>query len=72
MILDNDDDSLADAWAVAQTVLDLPKFNPEAPQLHLVVQPTQELNDALRQPPRQISCSTSLVAFPSYSPFRLM
>ena len=57
MVLDDDDNSLADAWHIAQPVLDLPQLDTEAAQLHLVVQPPQELNYALWQPSRQVACA---------------
>jgi len=52
LVLDHFYNSLADARAVAQPVLNLPQLDAKAPELDLVVQTPQELNHPLRQPAR--------------------
>lgn len=58
VILDKHRHSLPQRRAVAQGILNLAQLDPEAPQLHLVIQPPQKFQHSIWQPSRQVTCGT--------------
>src|SRR5215468_5350714 len=49
------DHGLTDSWMPAQHGFNLPKLNPEAADLHLVVDPADKLDVSIGQIPRQVA-----------------
>src|SRR5436305_7015626 len=55
LLLPGHNNRLAYAWMLRQCRLDLPKLDPIAPDLHLVINPSHKLQIAVRPPPPQIA-----------------
>src|ERR1019366_9739226 len=53
--LDRDHGAVGDAWKLPDRHLDLAELDPEAADLHLVVDPAAEVQPAVGQAPRQIA-----------------
>ncbi len=61
MILDHNDNRLADAWAVTEPVLNLAQLNSEATKLDLIIQTTQKLDHSLWKPSGKVSCRKVII-----------
>ena len=61
-VLARDDHDLADCRMPLDGRLDLSRLDPEAPDLHLLVDPPQPLEPPLREPARQVARAVQPIA----------
>ena len=54
-VFHRNDRSVLHRWVLGQYLLDLARLDPEAPQLHLLVDAAEELDRAIAEPPAQVT-----------------